>query len=236
MRIVCISDTHTYGEHVDVPEGDVLIHSGDHTFRGTYGEVHASLKWLESLPHKHKVVIAGNHDFYFDERFPNGHLFRGWTIDRKGTVAELLAEFPSVTYLQDSGVMIDGVKFWGSPWQPAFYGWAFNFPENDDHAAALAKWSEIPDDTQVLVTHGPPAGVLDKVYSWNGDSRAGCPALMERVFKLAKLRLHAFGHLHESYGRAEYVNQSDGADLTFVNAAINTREYEPTNKPIIVDL
>ena len=236
MKVVCISDTHTFGERIVVPDGDVLVHCGDHTFRGNYGEVRAALKWLESLPHAHKVIIAGNHDFYFDERFPNGHHFRDWTIDRKGTVAELLAEFPSVTYLQDEAVTIDGVKFYGSPWQPAFYGWAFNFPEGDGYVAAIQKWAEIPDDVEVLITHGPPAGILDAVYSWNGDNRAGCPALRERVEQLAKLRLHAFGHLHESYGRMDTEHRYGQPAASFVNCAINTREYEPTNAPIVVEL
>jgi calcineurin-like phosphoesterase family protein len=230
MKIVCISDTHTYGQHIAVPDGDVLVHSGDHTFEGTYREVHAALKWIDSLPHAHKVIIAGNHDFYFDERFPTGHLFRHWVIDRKGTVAELLAEFPSITYLQDSSTTIDGVKFYGAPWQPAFYQWAFNFPENDFGVEARMTWAKIPDDTDVLLTHGPPRGILDLVTQ-HGDDRAGCVELRKRIDELSNLKLHVFGHLHSGYGQAKVLGGP-----TFVNACINTIEYQPTNAPIVVEL
>jgi predicted phosphodiesterase len=249
VKIVCVSDTHTYGKQIDVPEGDVLIHAGDHTFRGTESETKAAVKWLDRLPHKHKIIIAGNHDFFFDERFQNGHIFRNWEIRRSQTVAEFMAHYPSVTYLQDSAVTIDGVKFYGTPWQPRFHEWAFNFPlvgakmlysnsvppHMHDREAAAAKWAEIPDDVNVLITHGPPAGILDTVWGVSGDNRAGCPELRKRIEGLHSLRLHVFGHLHEAYGK-ETFRAADGSEIVFVNAAINTRDYDPTNAPIIVEL
>lgn len=229
MRLVCVSDTHTYGSQITVPDGDVLIHAGDHTFRGTEGETVAALRWLEGLPHSRKLLVAGNHDFWFDHRFPSGHRFRNWKIQRTMRTPELINQFPSLTYLEDSGVEIDGISFWGSPWQPWYYDWAFQFnhPQYGGNEEAAKKWGEIPDSTQVLVTHGPPSGILDRAHD---ESKQGCAYLRRRVEELPQLAVHVFGHMHESYG--ETVHNG----VRFVNAAINDIEYEPVNAPIVIDL
>lgn len=232
MRIVCLSDTHTMGPQIRVPDGDVLVHAGDHSFRGTEKEVREAFEWLASLPHRHKVAVAGNHDFYFDEGSPT--FFRSWPLVRKTPIADLLAEFPGITYLQDSGAELEGVKFYGSPWQPWYYDWAFNFPHHDFEGVAAATWAKIPADTNILVTHTPPRGILDATYP--NDERQGCLALRLRLHELRSLRLHVFGHLHESAGKVALKQGEAGIDCTFVNASINTREYEPTNEPIVVDL
>jgi Icc-related predicted phosphoesterase len=247
VKLVCVSDTHTYQKEVTLPDGDVLVHAGDLTFRGTYGETRAALEWLESAPFERKILVAGNHDFYFDERFKDGHVFRNWAIQRKRSVADLMTEFPSVTYLQDAAIEIDGVKFYGSPWQPWFHEWAFNFPllrdgdfksygnyidpAHHDRAAAAATWAKIPDDVNVLVTHSPPEGILDRCIGMGGDNRAGCPELRKRLDSgLLYLRAHIFGHIHEAYG------QEERSGIQFVNAAINTRDYDPINAPIVVEI
>ena len=244
MRIVCISDTHTYGPIMQrpIPLGDVLIHSGDLTFRGTETEVRAELTWLASQPHENKLFIAGNHDFFFDPNHPAE--FRGWKLRPHIEVADMLAELPGLTYLEDSGVLIDGIIFYGSPWQPPFYDWAFNLGSRGNPSAQEV-WSNIPLDTNVLITHGPPAGILDWTYDtmrkphylnndeydFGGrDNRKGCPVLREKIAELKQLKLHTFGHLHEAYGFEE----RDG--VMFFNAAINTREYEPINPPMVFDL
>jgi predicted phosphohydrolase len=229
MRVVCLSDTHTYGSRVVVPDGDLLLHAGDLTFRGTEDEIAASLDWLASLPHEHKVFVAGNHDWFFDPNVPAS--FNGWPLHRTRSVADLLAAYPTLTYLQDAGTTIAGKKIWGSPWQPPFFDWAFNFP-NDD-AFVRATWDRIPTDTEILVTHTPPRGILDRTHP-NNDNH-GCPVLRDRLGALERVRLHVFGHLHESYGREERTN-AGGDGITFVNASINTRTYEPINAPIVVDL
>ena len=126
-------------------------------------------------------------------------------------------------YLSDSGRTIDGVRVWGSPWQPWFYDWAFNLPRG---AALAAKWALIPDGTDVLVTHGPPLGVLDTTL--RGEP-VGCAALRGRVAQL-RPRLHLFGHIHEAYGVVDH----DGT--LFVNASNCTLAYEPDNAAIVVDL
>jgi hypothetical protein len=255
MRLVCLSDTHTYLRTMTepIPDGDVLIHAGDLTFTGEQHEIEEELDFLAALPHKRKIVVAGNHDFYFDTRFPDGHLFRNWRIKRKMSPYTLLAQmkYMGLTYLQDGSVTFDGIKFYGSPWQPWFYDWAFNFPANvegiryqmviqHDREAARKKWAEIPEDTNVLITHGPPWGILDKAFQDSGDDRCGCPELRQRLGDLDLLRAHVFGHIHEQAGqKIEYVaGNLEGTEIPvhFVNAAICNRNYEPINAPIVVDI
>ena len=203
MKIVCISDTHSLHRQVDVPDGDVLLHAGDLCNHGTRGEVKQFIGWLGELPHAHKIFIAGNHDWPFYKH--RGHVHH-WL--KHGI------------YLQDSSVVIDGVKFYGSPWQPAFCNWAFNLPRGDRLAAV---WSQVPDDTDVLITHTPPAGILDSA------ERVGCSDLTARIERL-QLRLHVFGHVHASHGTTKQ------GQTTFVNAAICDEDYHPIQPAIVVDL
>lgn len=129
--------------------------------------------------------------------------------------------------------MIDGVKFWGSPWQPEFCNWAFNLSRG---IKLKEKWDLIPADTNVLITHGPPMGILDNVTKFNGHTgeleiqHVGCVDLYNRVMELKSLQLHVFGHLHDGYGKQK-INKT-----IFVNASICTEEYKPTNAPIVVEL
>lgn len=232
MRIVTLSDTHCQGSDVAVPDGDVLVHAGDHTFRGTQGEVDDALQWLDALPHRHKLLVAGNHDWFFDPDMPTS--FRGWSLRRSLPVDELLARYPRLTYLQDSGVDVDGLRFWGSPWQPYYWGWAFNFPQYPSGEPRRA-WEKIPADTQVLITHSPPFGILD-TNEEDPQRPNGCPALRARVNELLGLRLHIFGHIHEGYGQQDVAAPPDSHIVSFINASICTREYRPTNPPIVIDL
>jgi len=228
MRIVSVSDTHTFGRRIQVPDGDLLVHAGDLTFRGTEAEVAGELDWFASLPHARKLFVAGNHDWFFDPKMPSD--FQGYSLRRSRPVASLLADYPEIAYLQDSGCEIEGLKIWGSPWQPNFQSWAFNFPKTGD-AIPLQTWARIPDDTQILVTHGPPNGILDAV---SAERNVGDHALADRIQHLRDLRLHIFGHIHEAYGREERVLAS-GAKVTFVNASSCTKDYRPINPPVVVD-
>lgn len=205
MRLVCLSDTH--GRHdVHVPDGDVLVHAGDLTGSGSLAEIAKAHAWLADLPHAHKVVIAGNHDHGFQR-----------------TPGEARALMTGVTYLEDEGVAIEGVRFYGSPWQPWFFDWAFNLQRGPDLAAV---WARIPDDTDVLVTHGPPRGILDRIHS---GLEVGCDDLRAAVARV-RPTVHVFGHIHEAYGELE----RDGT--RFVNASTCTLRYEPTQPPIVVDM
>jgi predicted phosphohydrolase len=142
-----------------------------------------------NLPHRHKIVICGNHDFCFQEQ-----------------AAEARARITQAVYLEDTGCEIAGLTFYGSPWQPWFGGWAFNLPRGE----ALAQvWAKIPERLDVLITHGPPEGILDRTHR---GQAAGCCDLLSRVQKV-KPRLHVFGHIHEAAGRI------DTEDTIFVNAS-----------------
>lgn len=206
MRIIAISDTHGFHEDLVIPEGDILIHAGDMTSQGRLSQIKNFNDWLGSNPHKHKITIAGNHD---------------WGFQTNPDQAKKLLS--SCIYLQDSAFKINGLKFYGSPWQPIFYNWAFNLPRGD----ALKKtWEKIPSDTDVLITHGPPLGILDKVLS--GES-VGCEDLKNRIDTL-NLKAHIFGHIHENYG-TEFIGECQ-----FVNASSCNRKYMPFNKALVLDL
>jgi predicted phosphohydrolase len=210
MRLVFISDTHN---HTDfrIPQGDVLVHAGDATGSGTPEEVDAFLEWFASQPHPHKIFIAGNHD---------------WLFQTSPDLAQLmLAEHSGVTYLQDSGVVLDGVRFWGSPWQPWFNDWAFNLRPGGE--AIRRVWNMIPLDTDVLITHGPPHGILDAITDVLPP--LGCKELRVRLATV-KPRIHAFGHIHGGYGAAK------GTTTLYVNASTCDEKYRPGNRPIVVDL
>ena len=189
MRLVLISDTHGLHDQVEVPGGDVLVHAGDLTSRGELHEIEAFDAFLARQPHRHKIVIAGNHDFGFERR-----------------PAEAQALLRHCVYLEDEAVTVGGVRFWGSPWQPWFYDWAFNLRRG---AEIRAKWERIPDDTEVLVTHGPPLGHGD--VNVRGDA-VGCADLLERI-RQVRPHYHLFGHIHEAFGTT-----SDG-NTTYVNAS-----------------
>lgn len=217
VRIVCISDTHTYHESVDLPHGDILVHAGDFTFRGREEEVRAFGKWFRAQPHKHKVVIAGNHDLSFE------------SAKHKEAINWLYNDCvdDSFHYLQDRAVTVEvgdrKIKVYGSPWQPEFCAWAFNVPRG---SMLKAIWSLIPNDTDILITHGPPAGILDLC---DHGERVGCNDLLARVKEL-NLKMHVFGHIHEAYGSEEI------AGTTFVNASSCNLGYHPKNKPIVIEI
>ena len=213
-RIVCISDTHNCNERIVVPDGDILIHSGDATVTGTPPEIVKFNGWFSRLPHKHKIFVAGNHDWLFE--WDNG--FARSLLDA------------SIVYLQDSSVEIDGLKIYGSPWQPRFFDWAFNLMRGPEIAE---KWAFIPDDIDILITHGPPHRILDAVPRNWGIDYSGCEELRVRVDNIAihgKLKLHVFGHIHCGYG----TDENNG--VKFVNASSCDESYAPTQSPIIVDI
>jgi len=141
MKLITISDTHGLHWSLDIPDGDVLIHAGDLTDRGILEEVSEFNTFLGTLPHPHKIVIAGNHDLCFED----------YRMDCEEALTNCI-------YLQDQEVTIDGVRFYGSPWQPWFYDWAFNLERGPE---IRAKWDLIPEGTDVLITHGPPYGIGD---------------------------------------------------------------------------
>jgi hypothetical protein len=219
MKIVCISDTHGMHNKFEIPDGEVLIHAGDFMCGGYDPmEIVDFCNWFTSFPHEHKILIAGNHD----------------SLIQSSTGESFLPE--GLTYLRDSAVEINGLKFWGSPWTPRFQNWAFM----QDRGLAIKKyWDRIPADTDVLITHGPPQGSLDTSATW-GDS-LGCEELQKRVVKVWP-KLHVFGHIHGGYGIKEFekvgalTSDKHLRPTIRVNAALLDESYKPTHKPIVVGL
>lgn len=212
-KLVCISDTHNY-RIFSIPEGDILIHAGDLTSSGTISQMAAGLSWLGSHRDKFKsiVFICGNHD---------------WLGERKPTLTRQMCEDNGIIYLDHEAKVIQGLKFFGSAYTPEFCKWAFNVPRGPK---LKALWDEIPNDTDVLVTHGPPMGILDSVnISWNKAKDLGCFDLMRKIEEV-RPKVHVFGHIHDSSNTFH-----DGKTL-FCNASICTENYDPINKPFILSV
>ncbi len=228
MKITFISDTHGYHNEISLLEGDILIHSGDITDIGKKSEVDSFLKWFNIQPFQHKIFIAGNHDFFLDYDYQCYTEF-GRTRHNKREfgsleeIQELISKYPNVTYLNDSGCIIDGINIWGSPIQPWYHDWAYNRGQND----ITKHWDLIPNNTDILITHGPPFGKLDVVE--RGLQRVGCPQLMSKIEQI-KPKIHCLGHIHESYG------MTYNEDTTFINASICNLNYNPINKPITLEI
>ena len=210
MRITIISDTHGLHEHVTLPGGDLLIHCGDVSNFGEPADVERFLSWYRQQEYANKVFIAGNHDWLFQSR--------------PGLAAKILSKFSRVVYLQDGDVEIAGLKLYGSPWSPEFCHWAFNLPRRGVQLAQV--WSKIPDDTDILITHTAPYGILDADLHGN---HAGCEVLARRVSAL-HLKAHVFGHLHAGHGVVNI------GDTHFVNASTCNDRYEPINEPVTLEL
>ena len=208
MKILFLSDTHSQHRKLkDLPKADIIIHSGDISKMGRDYEVEDFIWWFSGLDYRYKIFVAGNHDFFFEGETPK-------------SIQRFLNE--NTFYLYNSSVEIDGIKIWGSPYTPTFFNWAFNL----DRGKVIAKiWKQIPTDTDILVTHGPPFGILDKTIS---GLNVGCEELLKKVNQI-KPKYHLFGHIHETYGiqRNEFT--------TFMNGSVLNERYEMVNEVIVFE-
>ncbi len=208
MTLITISDTHGQHEALGLPEGDVLIHAGDISSRGTEYEVRKFLDWFSTLDYQYKIFIAGNHDFFFEK-------------EDVSVINNIIPD--NVTYLNDSGVNIDGISIWGSPISPWFYDWAFN----RQRGAEIKKhWDLIPEVTDILITHGPAFGILDRTIS---GLHVGCEALRDCI-EIIKPKVHICGHIHEAYGI------KTTAETLFINASVLNVRYQMVNDAIGFEL
>lgn len=206
MKIACVSDLHGYLP--DIPDCDLLLLAGDYcpTNRNQHIWFIKSFgPWLSKQSKTKKVIgVAGNHDFVFQNN------------------PELLPQMDWI-YLQDSGCEWNGLKFWGSPWQPWFYNWAFNAYEDK----LSLYWDLIPKDTDILLLHGPPYGYGD--FSLNGNEHTGSPSLLDKI-KEIQPKLVIAGHIHSGYGEYEI------GKTKFLSCAFVDDMYEPANKPHLIEL
>lgn len=220
MIIDCVSDLH--GSYPELEGGDVLIIAGDLTARDYLSEYIPFMNWLSRQNYHKIIIVAGNHDGCIQDK--------SFQFPKSPTWSE------RISYLEDSGVEFEGLKIWGSPWTPTFYDWHFM---KNRGAAIKEKWDLIPEDTDILITHGPPYRILDcpfKIPASKHDC-CGCQDLRDAVERI-KPRLHVFGHIHGGYGKEEsFMGDSYYVEeVIFVNASHMNEDYESVNKPIRVIL
>lgn len=206
VRLVCLSDSHGRHAELDVPAGDILVHAGDFTRRGSEAEVRDFNAWLAGLPHAHKVVIAGNHDFLFEKE-----------------PARAQAMLTAAHYLEDSGLELMGLRFWGSPVSPRFFDWAFN---RERGPAIRAHWRQVPSGIDVLIAHTPPHGLRDRI--WLGR-HVGCEALRDELLGRIRPQLVVCGHIHEAAGHERIET------IQVLNACSLDRGYKPTQPLWVVE-
>lgn len=235
MKIAVFSDTHNKHKQIELPECDIAIFAGDATSVGHKHEVESFLNWYgKQYQCKHKVFIAGNHDKSFDKKFyhtfedhdlfkENEHLGKpGWLVD----MLERARVVFQIHYLENSSVMLEGIKIWGSPITPSFYRqyWAFNADRNEE---IQSYWNKIPSDANIVVTHGPVHGKLD--YIPESSEYVGCVDLKAKIEEI-KPALFVCGHIHS--GRGMYTTP----DTVYINPSIMDNTYEKQGDPMVVNL
>lgn len=224
VTIVAISDTHNKHKQLEIPECDILIHAGDFSGTGRFHEVRKFLDWFAKQPAKHRVLIAGNHEESMDSNHGsyNPHVF---------DLIQMVRD--DVYYLENKAIELEGLKIYGTPWTPRFYDWGFNGLRDEDldngrSVGLRSVYEQIPENTEVLVCHGPPFGILDKTEEMD---RPGSKELLDIIdTKLTNLRLGVYGHIHEAHGQLE----RNG--VLHVNASSLNRAYNYANKPVVIEL
>lgn len=212
MRLVILSDTHGEHENINVPAGDVLIHCGDFSCHGDERELVGFVRWLSKISPKYGAtfVIAGNHDRQLEIDPSLADVFGG--------VAE---------YLFNSSSNYRGWNFWGSCFTPAYNNWAFNLPKDGDELQK--NWAQVPNNCDVLITHGPPYGVLDCVGYVKEN--VGCKWLRKRIEEV-KPKVACWGHIHEARG----LNYWSIPGTVCINATNLNGRYELVHEPVVFDL
>lgn len=241
IKIAAMSDTHSrHSKLKDLPEADIVIHAGDMSSVGYEWEIEKFCKWYSKYPAAVKILIAGNHD---------------WLFEQDPKLAQEICKNHNIIYLENSGIelqMINGypyinedlpdipkVKIWGSPWTPFFCDWAFNAGRDITYAAYYRKpyikdfWDKIPKDTDILITHGPPYNILDELKCVNGDPKGqfvGCVELRKAIERI-KPKLHFCGHIHCGYGSyhengISYYNVAICDEVYYTSNEITVLEYE----------
>jgi len=234
FKIHAFSDSHNRHKKIEsqLTGGDFLLCAGDFSFHGYKSEYEDFIKWMGKMKSKynHVITTCGNHE----EEVETKHLeeFKKF-CDQHGVI-----------YLEDSGVELEGIKIWGSPVTPWFFDWGWNRSIRDDGmvyspprfggGGAVFKpvppikphWDKIPADINILITHGPPYGILDELVFPDGTPKGefvGCPHLLDKIQQLKELELHLFGHIHCQYGQKHIYGKS------FYNVSVCNELYYPEN-------
>ena len=211
MKICFISDVHSRWKDLVIPECDVLVSCGDYSFVGECHLVKNFHKWLNKQKATHIISVQGNHEKWVEANFNEAR-----------TLAQSVC--PRVHFIDEGEVDIDGVKFFGSAITPYFFNWAWNRYRGED---VNKHWARIPDDVNVLITHGPVYGILDQLPD---GTNVGCEGLFNRIQQLDQCKIHACGHIHDAYGE-KYFN-----GRKYINASICDERYSPTNLPILIEI
>jgi Icc-related predicted phosphoesterase len=206
-KIVCFSDIHDQYKSKNLTKwfqdnpADILLFAGD--IQGEYnGEDFP--EWINGLPYKHKLLVFGNHD--------------GNSRD----ILEQAKKYPGIRFINQEGVCVEGIHIYGSPYSVTFGNWWFM--ENEWKLAEL--YQEIPDRTEILLTHTPAFGILDQTFY---GEMVGSKSLLSRIRELPNLKYHVFGHVHEGAGK------SNGGKVTFVNASVLDEKYRLVRMPTIIE-
>ena len=208
-KLVFLSDTHNKHKKLIVPDGDIIIHTGDATSKGYEKEIQSFFAWYAALPHKHKIFVPGNHELGFQKN--------------EARYKEECKNI-GITLLINESTIIDGINIYGSPVQPRFHDWEYNV----DRGEAIKKyWDLIPNDTDILLTHGPAKGILD-ISIYDGFA-CGCEELLLALHRV-KPDIHAFGHIHAHGGSIEHLGKT-----MCINASVCDEQYNPTNKIVTID-
>lgn len=219
MIIDCISDLHGYFPELE--GGDLLIVAGDLTASDTPMQHYNFLDWLQNQPYKEKIVVAGNHDNFI------------YSLKSK-YIPDTRKLDSGMIYLCDSGTEFEGLKIWGTPWTKTFEGInpkckAFTV---DTETELMDKFDLIPPGIDILITHAPPQGILDKC----DNGHMGSIALYNWIKYVERPKLHVFGHIHEGYGQEELFATYNDKMMISVNASFVNENYKPVNKPIRIIL
>jgi Icc-related predicted phosphoesterase len=206
LRLVLLSDTHELHRDVDVPPGDILLHAGDFSFFSkSIRAIEDFNDWLGELPHRSKAIVPGNHEFF---------------LEADPSERSLLS---NATVLINEGIQVEELRIWGSPVTP-LYGGAFGLSFAKDRKRLYA---QIPEGIDVLITHGPPYGILD--LGPGSHLHQGCPELLDAVMRVGP-KLHVFGHIHGAYG----VFQTQ--HTTFVNASLLGLHGDLDRAPLVFEM
>ncbi len=226
INICFFSDPHGFHHEFELIECDIAICAGDISLRGHRHEIVDFLEWFDKQPAKHKVFIAGNHDYWFDKNHPKSINYNLEDDSHLDVIPE------SITYLENSSITIEGIKIWGSPVTPWFHNWAFNMIPEDLETF----WDQIPDDADIIVTHGPCANtILDKCI--RDGARVGCPSLTNRISNI-RPKILAFGHIHESYGVDDkFIPDDEGVEkmTRLINCSVLNFHYYMANEPVLIN-